>query len=217
MSDLNDETVLSPRKRASQEPSIDETVLSTRVPAAPQAPAVDETVLSTRSAPAPAIDETVLSTRSAPAPAVDETVLSTRSASVPAVDETVLSTRSASVSQPPAEETILSTRGAALPAPPEAAPEPAPFVGTREVVDASEAASQDHSFGRRELPVTVSRENKFEPATVTKVGKSADDLWKMNQRRVQRRSTKLIVGLIISGVAIAALVIVGIAIFSAQS
>ena len=66
-------------------------------------------------------------------------------------------------------------------------------------------------------PEQIERERKFDAPTVTKVGKSADELWEINKKRVQRRSTKVIVSLIVSGVAIVALVIIGVVVLVGQS
>lgn len=159
-------------------------------------------------------DETVLSSRKQPAPepVSDETVLSSRkpAAPEPLDDKTVISTRG---TQPIGEETVLSTRGVA-PAP---EPEPEPFVGTTQVVDPGEAAQQNQTFGPRDIPEQLQRERKFDAPIVTKVGKSADELWEINKKRVERRSTKVVVSLIVSGVAIVALVIIGVVVIAGQS
>jgi hypothetical protein len=159
-------------------------------------------------------DETVLSSRKQPAPepVSDETVLSSRkpAAPEPLDDKTVISPRG---TQPIGEETVLSTRGVA-PAP---EPEPEPFVGTTRVVDPGEAAQQNQTFGPRDIPDQIQRERKFDAPTVTKVGKSADELWEINKKRVERRSTKVVVSLIVSGVAIVALVIIGVVVITGQS
>jgi hypothetical protein len=195
VSDVNDETVLSARKQPAPEPVSDETVLSSRKPLVPE-PLDDRTVISTRGAQ-PIAEETVLSTRGA------------SSAAEPVVDETVLSARNvAAPTATPVPEPVIV---------PEPEPEPEPFVGTTQVVDPGEAAQQNQTFGPRDIPEQIERERKFDAPTVTKVGKSADELWEINKKRVQRRSTKVIVSLIVSGVAIVALVIIGVVVLVGQS
>ena len=178
----------------------DETILSSRKQPAPE-PVSDETVLSSRkpSAPEPLDDKTVISTRGTmrpPAKPVEESL----------ADETVLSTRGVSSAPEPEPEPKL-----------EPEPEPEPFVGTSQVIDPGEAAKQSQTFGPRDIPEQIERERKFDAPTVTKVGKSADELWEINKKRVERRSTKVVVSLLISGVAIVALVIIGLVVLAGQS
>lgn len=170
----------------------------------------DETILSSRKQPAPepVSDETVLSSRkpSAPEPLDDKTVISTRGTMPPPAKP---------VEESLADETVLSTRGVS--SAPEPEPEPEPFVGTSQVIDPGEAAKQSQTFGPRDIPEQIERERKFDAPTVTKVGKSADELWEINKKRVERRSTKVVVSLLISGVAIVALVIIGVVVLAGQS